>query len=257
VTDVTGSQMEYGSPVRCECGHRRDAHSASGCHVFDELGECMCGSFLECATPTFAKNAAQEEMAGVSMGNSMVLKSDLGSYLLSTHCRNVLKVASPIDTGAKEPGVRRYFMRATAIQEVVGDAKCDCDTPCQCVVYATDYDKLAALLADLRQQLADHEEVHADKRRLVREIDVIMHGDGAAKQASLCDLVVPIQKLTAERDRLAGELATARELIERAYANSGGSYVESAAHEQLEYANSECEKWLNAHPIGAARDGGK
>jgi hypothetical protein len=38
--------------------------------------------------------------------------------------------------------------------------------------------------------LTDYEEVLADHRRLVRELDVLMHGEeGAAKQASLCDLV--------------------------------------------------------------------
>lgn len=35
----------------------------------------------------------------------------------------------------------------------------------------------------------DYEEVLADHRRLVRELDVALYGDGAAKQASLCDLV--------------------------------------------------------------------
>lgn len=37
--------------------------------------------------------------------------------------------------------------------------------------------------------IADYEEVLADKRRLVRELDVLMNGKQAAKQASLCDIV--------------------------------------------------------------------
>lgn len=38
--------------------------------------------------------------------------------------------------------------------------------------------------------LSDYEEVLADHRRLVRVLDVLMHGEeGAAQQASLCDLV--------------------------------------------------------------------
>lgn len=38
--------------------------------------------------------------------------------------------------------------------------------------------------------ISDYEEVLADKRRLTRELDVLLNGeDGAAKQASLCDLV--------------------------------------------------------------------
>lgn len=37
--------------------------------------------------------------------------------------------------------------------------------------------------------VADYEEVLADHRRLVRELDVLLNGDGAAVQASLCDIV--------------------------------------------------------------------
>lgn len=44
--------------------------------------------------------------------------------------------------------------------------------------------------------VADYEEVIADHRALVREIDVIINGEaGAAKQASLCDLVGRIKQL--------------------------------------------------------------
>lgn len=40
----------------------------------------------------------------------------------------------------------------------------------------------------------DYEEVLTDHRRFAREIDVIMNGEeGAAKQASLCDLVAQIR----------------------------------------------------------------
>jgi hypothetical protein len=55
---------------------------------------------------------------------------------------------------AHTPAVKRYFMRATSIIERVGDEKCDCETPCQCVVYATDYDALLATTAKLRELLA-------------------------------------------------------------------------------------------------------
>lgn len=42
------------------------------------------------------------------------------------------------------------------------------------------------------------EEVANDKKRLVRELDVALHGEaGAAKQASLCDLIGPAQKMAA------------------------------------------------------------
>lgn len=36
---------------------------------------------------------------------------------------------------------------------------------------------------------ADYEDVLHDQRRLVRELDVMMNGSAAAKQASLCDVV--------------------------------------------------------------------
>lgn len=38
----------------------------------------------------------------------------------------------------------------------------------------------------------EYEEVLADHRRLVRELDVLLNGDGAAKQASLCDIVAQV-----------------------------------------------------------------
>ena len=45
-------------------------------------------------------------------------------------------------------------------------------------------------------------EVLEDTRRLARELDVALHGENdAAKQASLCDLIVPAQRLREERDR--------------------------------------------------------
>ena len=45
-----------------------------------------------------------------------------------------------------------------------------------------------------RASVADYEEVLADHRRLVREMDVLLNGDGAAKQASLCDIVAQVAR---------------------------------------------------------------
>ena len=42
--------------------------------------------------------------------------------------------------------------------------------------------------------IADYEKILADKRRLTRELDIALHGAGAAKQASLCDLIDPAKK---------------------------------------------------------------
>jgi hypothetical protein len=70
---------------------------------------------------------------------------------------------------------------------------------------------------------ADYEEVLADHKRLVREIDEIISGEnGMAKQASLCDLVGPIKKLAAERDEY-------REALEQVK-----SYLDSFKHEHQE-----------------------
>ena len=59
----------------------------------------------------------------------------------------------------------------------------------------------AERVAQLEGLCADYEQALTDKRRLTREIDVAMHGvDGAAKQASLCDLIEPAKRLRSERD---------------------------------------------------------
>lgn len=57
--------------------------------------------------------------------------------------------------------------------------------------YVASIVKTAALeIIALRQLVSDHEDVHKDHKRLVRELDVLLNGeDGAAKQASLCDIV--------------------------------------------------------------------
>ena len=41
---------------------------------------------------------------------------------------------------------------------------------------------------------ADYEEVLAGHRRLVRALDVLLNGEGAAKQASLADLVAQVRR---------------------------------------------------------------
>jgi len=42
---------------------------------------------------------------------------------------------------------------------------------------------------DIHTVIADYEEVLEDQKSLVRELDVLLNGDGAAQQASLCDIV--------------------------------------------------------------------
>lgn len=62
----------------------------------------------------------------------------------------------------------------------------------------------------LREQMRDLTEVLEDKRRLTRELDVAISGpDGAAKQASLCDLIAPAKAL---REQVQGLLDDYHEL---------------------------------------------
>jgi len=53
----------------------------------------------------------------------------------------------------------------------------------------------AKMVLELQAERDELQEVLEDKRRLAREIDVIINGDGAAAQASLCDLVGQIREL--------------------------------------------------------------
>ena len=43
--------------------------------------------------------------------------------------------------------------------------------------------------------IADYEEAFKDHQRLVRELDVALNGAGAAKQASLCDILSQVKAL--------------------------------------------------------------
>lgn len=54
--------------------------------------------------------------------------------------------------------------------------------------------------AEIEQRVADYEEVMASHRRLVHELDVAINGeDGAAKQASLCDIVSQVKSGVVEQ----------------------------------------------------------
>lgn len=50
------------------CGHRYDAHSVSGCHVFDGAGECQCKAYT--APPA----AAREEVVSIDTGDRIYHK---------------------------------------------------------------------------------------------------------------------------------------------------------------------------------------
>jgi len=83
-----------------------------------------------------------------------------------------------------------------------------------------------AAVADLQRQLNDWKEINEDKKRLVRELDIIINTEeGAAKQASLCDIVAQLAKelpslqsrlssTEAERDRLKNAFDVQAKLLE-------------------------------------------
>lgn len=49
---------------------------------------------------------------------------------------------------------------------------------------------------DLLQQIEGYKEYQRDQQRLVRELDVLINGvDGAAQQASLCDIVRQLKSM--------------------------------------------------------------
>ena len=90
--------------------------------------------------------------------------------------------------------------------EKIVDAKYARDSALQCLT--AQLNERDCEISELQKRVADYEEMHEDHKRLVREIDEIISGkEGMAKQASLCDLVHPIQELqnrlsTLEKERL-------------------------------------------------------
>lgn len=72
-----------------------------------------------------------------------------------------------------------------------------------------DHDAVCAIAKLHNEQVTklrdDYEGCLADHRRLVRELDVMMNGDGAAKQASLVDLVEQFPAWKAERNQLVAD----------------------------------------------------
>jgi hypothetical protein len=103
-------------------------------------------------------------------------------------------------------------------------------------------DTLAQMIADhtyavcdeaVRQVVSQYEDVLTDHRRLVRDIDVIMNGEeGAAKQASLCDLGGQIR-----------DWANALSRYEEAYIDSCHHCHEEAFTEwEMEKANLEMDR---------------
>ncbi|CUJ81874.1 Uncharacterised protein [Achromobacter sp. 2789STDY5608615] len=71
---------------------------------------------------------------------------------------------------------------------------------CQFISEPINHDREMAIAIEAATQerllapLEDYERVLADHRRLVGELDVLLNGDGAAPQASLCDIVAQVRR---------------------------------------------------------------
>lgn len=74
--------------------------------------------------------------------------------------------------------------------------------------------------AALREEKAQLVEIIEDKRRLCREIDIIMHGEeGAAKHPSLCDIMASVRDLVKHKAELAGALSSIIDLGRKDHSN--------------------------------------
>lgn len=66
----------------------------------------------------------------------------------------------------------------------------------------------------LRAELADFKEVLESKQEDTHKLDIALNGEaGAAKQASLCDLIGPARQLRAALDKSLGALQECRKFI--------------------------------------------
>lgn len=89
------------------------------------------------------------------------------------------------DVGRLEEMVKRLAASAINVQQGARDMVKFSDDR------ALEYKHEAERVADLNQDLQD---VISDYQRLVRDLDVVWNGEGAAHQASLCDMVAQIRK---------------------------------------------------------------
>jgi hypothetical protein len=111
-------------------------------------------------------------------------------------------------------------------------------------------DHAEELEAELKKT-PDYEEVLADHRRLVREIDVILNGEeGAAKQASLCDLVGQIEELKERLERGEAMYEGLCEACDDMWAeNAEGAELERVNLEMARIANEEKNALVDTPPL--------
>lgn len=106
------------------------------------------------------------------------------------------------------------------------------------------FDALEAEIGRLKGEVKDYEECYIGSKRLVRELDIAMHGDeNAAPQASLCDLIGPAEDL--RRRAEAAELA-----LSASRADALKEALEAVQGERLEQHDA----LLNMDEVGSASD---
>lgn len=121
------------------------------------------------------------------------------------------------------PGYGKPYPVTTVLRDLAAQEGCDGEP----------YDVMieAARLIDGYEEMAKH------SRDLVRQLDVAMHGEqGAAKQATLCDLIGPAQELR-ERAEAAEKLVEALQKRHRRHLILG-----AAVRERAEKAEAEIER---------------
>lgn len=91
--------------------------------------------------------------------------------------------------------------------------------------------------------IEDYKEVFEDHKRLVRELDVIINGENAAKQASLCDIVGQMAKEYVPAQQIAGDAKTELENILGTVNFSSHKQMREAIEGAMDYLNS-----LNPQP---------
>jgi hypothetical protein len=157
-------------------------------YIHDQHGtlllESECQEIIEIvnkmqATQPPSNTAVEEETVPDLSAATDQEKADFINGLIKIASREILKVFVML-------GLKSHI-ETTVVNEATGDAflfsfrkKGAASTP----QGAADPEALT---------IADYEEVLADHRRLVRELDTIINGENAAKQASLCDMVKQLE----------------------------------------------------------------
>ena len=103
---------------------------------------------------------------------------------------------------------RNAIERVTELERELADAIEERELFRQMIAEQREHlDATSARLAALAELEAELAATVSEQNRMAREIDEALCGDSAARQASLCDLVMPVRMLRIDRDELRARLA--------------------------------------------------